>query len=89
VIAPATLGRAVVIIIQITLEALKHVINEGKVFLSQDFTSLLRPLATSANQYHRSTVFLATAKPSEHKLAYLGSEVFIYRPVGFIDPGDM
>src|SRR3990170_2248196 len=85
-VKPPTAHRtAVMVVIECTLETLRHVINFLDPGLDQRLAGLERADPAAADQHHRGR----TTGSAEYRLPYLGDEVRIHLPVRFVDPGDV
>lgn len=87
---PAIDGTAMMLMIELTLETLLDVVDIAEPGIDQGLACLFGAFATAADEKDMHTLFtVGTGHTTEDQLAYLGNEMGVFDPVGFIDPGDV
>jgi len=78
--APAIVGGALMVVVQLAFEAIQNVVNVGKAVLFQIFAGFFRTVAGAANQNHRPMV------RGGH--AHLAEEMRVQIPIDAFVPGN-
>ena len=87
---PSTKAAAMMLVVQLALEAFIDVIDIFETFFDEQIAGLLGALTTSADKYYGGATLLSnTYHTAQYELTYLGGEVRIDHPVRLVYPGDV